>query len=380
MDGNGRWAEMRGLPRHEGHLRGVESVRTTVRSAVRCGVRCLTLYAFSTENWDAPPTRSRAHGAVLHVRGGRNARTAPPGRAHPHDRRPQPLRRRCGATSNRPNGATECLRPLSLVLALDYSARSELVTRRAQRWRAAPPQELSRPKPSTNARSPKPSDRGHPRSGPDRAHERRTAAELTSSLWQAAYAELCGFPEVLWPDFGEEEFDRALAEYARRDRRFRTTEITSGRRARAENGRRPRFPTGRGRRRTTLGRHAGRETRKTSKTKERRLYSMNYPGKDPPDGGAAALASAGRLSARNGARRRHDGNRVYLFRGRPHARRHRETPLPTPRHPASTASATSTRRCSNPRPDWRSGTRSIFRAASYPRPSTACGTSVCSPT
>lgn len=70
MDGNGRWAELRGKERYEGHIAGVEAVRTTVRAASHRGVKYLTLYAFSTENWGRPPRRGRRpDGAFLYERG-----------------------------------------------------------------------------------------------------------------------------------------------------------------------------------------------------------------------------------------------------------------------------------------------------------------------
>ena len=150
MDGNGRWAEMRGLPRHEGHLRGVESVRTTVRSAVRRGVRCLTLYAFSTENWGRPADEVEGlmelfctcvaaetpellrQGVRIRMIGDRS-------------RFSEKVRRHLEQAER----ATEACDRLTLVLALDYSARSELVhAARTLARRAAeeglPPEEIGR--------------------------------------------------------------------------------------------------------------------------------------------------------------------------------------------------------------------------------------------
>ena len=146
MDGNGRWAELRGKERYEGHAAGVEPVRASLRAAARWGVKYLTLYAFSTENWGRPAEEVDSLMELF-----------------------------CKSVVNE---TPELIRQgVEVRMIGDRSRFSEKV---------------------------------------------RTSGEQRLSnflLWQASYAELW-FPEVLWPDFTEEEFDRAMEEYARRDRRF----------------------------------------------------------------------------------------------------------------------------------------------------------------
>ena len=219
MDGNGRWAQLRGRERYYGHMQGVEPVRAAVRAAIRRGVRYLTLYAFSTENWGRPAEevdslmelfcKSVVNETPELIRQGVEVRMI-----GDRSRFSEKVRSYLAMAEEQTAGG----RTLTLILALNYSSRSEIthaVQQIAQRVEAGQiaPSEISEETISTalyTAHYP----------NPDLIV--RTSGEQRLSnflLWQASYAELW-FPEVLWPDFTEEEFDRAMEEYARRDRRF----------------------------------------------------------------------------------------------------------------------------------------------------------------
>ncbi len=219
MDGNGRWAELRGKERCEGHAAGVEPVRASLRAAVRHGVKFLTLYAFSTENWGRPAAevealmelfcQSVANEAPELVRQGVRVRMIGE-RSRFSDKVQKALSEIESLTAR---GET-----LTLILALNYSSRSE-ITRAMQRIaRRVAAGELRAEDIGEETVSQALDTAPYP--DPDLII--RTSGEQRLSnflLWQASYAELW-FPEVLWPDFTEEEFDRAIEEYARRDRRF----------------------------------------------------------------------------------------------------------------------------------------------------------------
>ena len=204
MDGNGRWAELRGKERYEGHVAGVEPVRASLRAAARWGVKYLTLYAFSTENWGRPAAGGRcADGTFLQKRGQRNARTDPSGGGDPDDRRPQRIfRKRCRRYLAEAEQRTAGGKTLTLILALNYSSRSEItravrqIARTGRRSGELAPEEISEGTISAALDT-------APYPNPDLIV--RTSGEHRLSnflLWQASYAELY-FPEVLWPDFTE---------------------------------------------------------------------------------------------------------------------------------------------------------------------------------
>ena len=219
MDGNGRWAELRGKDRSEGHAAGVEPVRASLRAAVRNGVRYLTLYAFSTENWGRPAAEVDAlmelfcqcvvNEAPELIRQG--VRVCMIG-----DRSRFSEKVRSALESIEKQTADG--KVLTLILALNYSSRSEITRAVQQIARRVAAGELA-PEAITEQTLSKSLDTA-PWPDPDLIV--RTSGEQRLSnflLWQASYAELW-FPEVLWPDFTERDFDRALEEYARRDRRF----------------------------------------------------------------------------------------------------------------------------------------------------------------
>ena len=219
MDGNGRWAKQRNKERYEGHIAGVESVRAAVRAAARNGVKWLTLYAFSTENWGRPTAEVEAimelfcrtvmgeaedlarQGVRVKIMGERTRFSATVLDMIEHIERST-------AEGDR----------LTLVLAFNYSARREMVL--AARSLA---ERVSKGEISADDIDEELFAKGLMSSGmPDPDFVIRTSGECRLSnflLWQSSYAELY-FPEVLWPDFGEEAFDKAMAEYARRERRY----------------------------------------------------------------------------------------------------------------------------------------------------------------
>ena len=219
MDGNGRWAELRGKERYEGHAAGVEPVRASLRAAARQGVKYLTLYAFSTENWGRPEKevdalmelfcQSVVNETPELIRQGVRVRMI-----GERSRFSEKVRSYLAQVEQR----TAAGETLTLILALNYSSRSEIV--RAVRRIAS--------RSAAGELDPESIDERTVCAALDTAEYPdpdlivRTSGEHRLSnflLWQASYAELY-FPEVLWPDFTEEEFDRAMEEYARRDRRF----------------------------------------------------------------------------------------------------------------------------------------------------------------
>lgn len=219
MDGNGRWAKQRGKERYEGHIAGVESVRAVVRASVRNGVKWLTLYAFSTENWGRPAAEVDAIMELF-------CKTVMGEAAELRDQgvRVKIMGER-GRFSEKVRGmidyieqTTAIAERMTLVLAFNYSSRREIVLGVRDIARRVAQGELSAEAidEQTIAES------LMTRSMPDPDMIIRTSGECRLSnflLWQASYAEFY-FPEVLWPDFTEEEFDRALEVYARRDRRY----------------------------------------------------------------------------------------------------------------------------------------------------------------
>jgi undecaprenyl diphosphate synthase len=215
MDGNGRWATARGLPRLAGHRRGAVAVRNTVEAAIKLGVRTLTLYAFSSDNWGRPPEEVSAlmrlfreylrkeaaecaeNGVRIRVIGRR-------------DRLPVVVVR---AVEQAEAATAHCGR-LLLRIAVDYSARDAIVRAAARAGR----QELSREQFAgllgevTHA----------PEPAPDVDLLIRTGGEQRLSdflLWECAYAELY-FTGRMWPDFGEADLEAALADFHNRERRF----------------------------------------------------------------------------------------------------------------------------------------------------------------
>ena len=219
MDGNGRWAKARGLPRTAGHRHGVEAVRRTIKAAIADGIRYLTLYGFSSENWNRPAAEVRElmgllrhylsrEIAELHEQGVRlrfiGDRT----------RLPADIIARIDAAERRTAGNTV----FTLVIALSYGSRDEiLAAARRVAVRAAQgdldPDAIGQEEFSRHLLT---SDI------PDPDLVIRTSGEQRLSnflLWQSAYAELV-FTKCLWPDFDAETLRGAVSEYCQRERRF----------------------------------------------------------------------------------------------------------------------------------------------------------------
>ena len=219
MDGNGRWAVSRGLPRTEGHRKGVEMVRRAVAYARKIGIGYLTLYSFSTENWRRPADEVgylmgllklfiRRDLADLHAN---NVRVRVIG-----DR--EGLRPDIRALLDEAETVTRANTGLNLVIAFNYGSRQEIV-RAVQAIAAAVARGEIAPEDITaDTIDAKLDTVGIP--DPDLVI--RTSGEQRLSnflLWQAAYAEFV-FPSGYWPDFDEESFGRAIADFQARDRRF----------------------------------------------------------------------------------------------------------------------------------------------------------------
>jgi undecaprenyl diphosphate synthase len=219
MDGNGRWATRRGLPRVAGHHQGVTAVRETVRTAGELGIEFLTLYAFSSENWQRPQTEvsflmtllERTIDGELPDLQAKNVRFRVIGRL---DGIPAGGRRRI----DRVVEETAANTGLTLVLALNYGGRDELVDAMRRLAREA----------REGARDPEQIDEAavaealYTGGMPDPDLLIRTSGEMRVSnflLWQIAYTELCVTP-TLWPDFGGRDLCMAVADYQRRERRF----------------------------------------------------------------------------------------------------------------------------------------------------------------
>ena len=219
MDGNGRWAKQRGKERYEGHLAGVESVRSVVRGAVRNGVKWLTLYAFSTENWGRPTAEVEAimqlfcrtvmnEGESLAKQG---VRVLILGERTRFSEEVLEMIDRIETTT------AEGSR-LTLVLAFTYASRRELVLATQAIARRVADGEIS----VDDIDEELVSSSLMTASIPDPDLVIRTSGECRLSnflLWQASYAEFY-FQEIMWADFDEEAFEEGLEVYCHRDRRF----------------------------------------------------------------------------------------------------------------------------------------------------------------
>ena len=219
MDGNGRWARARGLPRVEGHRRGAEAARAVIKSAAKAGVNYLTLFGFSSENWKRPEGEVsdlmgllrlylRKELASLHKQGvkfrviGERARL------------PEDLQDMIRAAEKRTAANTG----LNLVLALSYGGRAEIATTAralAQKVRDGElnPADIDEDLFASHLET---ADIPEPDLLIRTSGEQRVSNFL---LWQCAYTEFV-FTETLWPDFGAEAFEAAIADFGSRERRF----------------------------------------------------------------------------------------------------------------------------------------------------------------
>jgi undecaprenyl diphosphate synthase len=219
MDGNGRWAKQKGMPRVLGHRSGVKSVREVTEAAAQIGVKFLTLYAFSTENWNRPPSEVTAlmtllvetiKGEIrdLNKNGVRLTAVGDieslPASTH------KTLLKGIEETKNNTR--------ITLVLALNYSAKWE-ITRAARLLAEQVRQGIISPE-DINETSFEAQLSTHGIPDPDLLIRTSGEARLSNFLlWQVAYAELY-FTPVFWPDFGKNELYEAILSYQKRERRF----------------------------------------------------------------------------------------------------------------------------------------------------------------
>ena len=219
MDGNGRWASARGLPRAAGHRQGAEAVRRTVTGAIELGVSYLTLYGFSSENWKRPVTeiedlmgllRRYLQGEIaeLHKKGirlrviGERARL------------PRDIVRLIDEAEDRTAGLDRLL----LVMAISYGGRQDILSAARNLAEQAAAGRLEPAQIDEEHLSSALSTHGIP--DPDLVI--RTSGEKRISnflLWQSAYSELV-FVDKLWPDFGKDDLAASILEYQQRDRRY----------------------------------------------------------------------------------------------------------------------------------------------------------------
>ena len=222
MDGNGRWAQARGISRNEGHKKGLEALRSVIRAANDLGVRWLTLYAFSLENWNRPKLEVASLMGLLEryleieidevMEKGIRLRAIG---------RPDRLSKRLRKKVDQAIARTQNNSNMTLVFALSYGGRSEIVDAARKLLRDA---ELGKIDPESLDEKTFAAYLYDPEV-PDPDLLIRTGAELRVSnflLWQIAYTEIYS-THVMWPDFGEQELIDAVRDYQRRERRFGLT-------------------------------------------------------------------------------------------------------------------------------------------------------------
>jgi undecaprenyl diphosphate synthase len=219
MDGNGRWAARRGLPRAMGHRKGIEAAKRIVEAASEFGVQYLTLYGFSSENWRRPVEEVNDLMGLL-----RTYLRSDLADMHRNNIRLRIIGERIGldkdlvAMIDEAETLTAKNGKLTVVIAFNYGGRNEIVrvtqclARDVALGRIVPDDITAR----------EIEDRLDTRDIPDPDLLIRTSGEQRISnflLWQAAYAELV-FPDVLWPDFSKRDLEHAIEIYGRRERRF----------------------------------------------------------------------------------------------------------------------------------------------------------------
>lgn len=222
MDGNGRWAKKQGLARMFGHKQGVEVVHNITEAAAELGLRYMTLYTFSTENWNRPKEEVDALMTLLVDTIAKETPTLMKNNVRlltigDLDRLPEAAHKKFLACIEQTAGNIG----LSLVIALSYSARWEIVNAIRNAVTAAQKGEL-RPE---DVNEEFVSDLMTTKGIPDPDLLIRTSGELRISnflLWQLAYSELY-FTDCLWPEFTTEEFYKAIVDYQHRERRFGKT-------------------------------------------------------------------------------------------------------------------------------------------------------------
>ncbi len=219
LDGNGRWAKKRGMPRNYGHVQGAKNVEPVCRAAHNLGIKYLTVYAFSTENWNRPKEEVAALMQLLNQYMKNCQKTAKKNNMRVRvigDKTglSQEIQRDIAALEE----ATKNYDGLNFTIALNYGGRDEL-TRAVRKLAASVKAGEMEPEDITEEVI---SDSLDTAGLPDPDLLIRTSYELRISnylLWQLAYSEFY-FTEVPWPDFNEEELEKAVEAYQMRDRRF----------------------------------------------------------------------------------------------------------------------------------------------------------------
>ncbi len=216
MDGNGRWAQRRGLKRTDGHAAGEEALFDTVEGALELGVKWLTVYAFSTENWKRPPDEVRYlmgfnESILVRRRDEMNERDV---RMRFIGRRDWRVPKRLIRNMDRSIELTERNKTMTFTIAFNYGGRAEIVDAvKAIVESGMPADKISEKTIAKHLYDPEMPE-------PDLVV--RTSGEYRTSnylLWEAAYSELV-FTDVLWPDFRREDLFDAVREFQARDRRF----------------------------------------------------------------------------------------------------------------------------------------------------------------
>lgn len=219
MDGNGRWAKLRGLPRSAGHKIGAKAFKNIVRYCNKIGVRYLTVYAFSTENWVRPKEEVmgiiellREYLKDAHNYKSENIKLRFIGDLTPYDEEIKNLIKECEEESKNYTG-------LRLNVAINYGGRNEIVTAVKKVC-----QDVMQGKKSIEDIDEKMfADYLYTKGQPDVDLIIRPSGEYRLSnflIWQSAYAECVFMDNILWPDFNEKSMDKALEEYQKRNRRF----------------------------------------------------------------------------------------------------------------------------------------------------------------
>ena len=222
LDGNGRWAKSKGMPRNYGHTVGAKNVETVCRAADELGIKYLTLYAFSTENWNRPKEEVDALMTLLVDTIAKETPTLMKNNVRlltigDTERLPEGAKRKFEQCMEETSGNTG----LRLVIALSYSARWEITNAMQEAVRKAQAGALK----AEDVNEDLVSSLMTTASMPDPDLLIRTSGELRISnflLWQLAYSELY-FTVCLWPEFTEEEFCKAIVDYQHRERRFGKT-------------------------------------------------------------------------------------------------------------------------------------------------------------
>jgi undecaprenyl diphosphate synthase len=219
MDGNGRWATRHGKARAQGHRKGADAVREAIEGAMECGVQYLTLYAFSSENWNRPADEVSDLMGLLKLYLQREIKTL-----HKQGIRLRVIGRRDRLSTDivsmieKAEKKTLANTRMTLIIALSYGSREEIVMAVRALAEQAMRGEISPERIDEAAVS----DALWTRDIPDPDLIIRTSGEQRLSnflLWQAAYAEF-SFPELLWPDFTKADFRHAVEDFLSRSRRF----------------------------------------------------------------------------------------------------------------------------------------------------------------